>query len=136
MSGCRKCGKRCHGRYCKNCGRAEHREQRLSPHERVTETETLLYDCTGCGARYRSDSPGDCPHCDHYGARYAGDDADKPPLVADGGQTTEDYIDLGERYDDRFDRPDECRCNEQLVKGALCIPCSQAGFGTPNPEVN
>lgn len=45
----------------------------------------------------------------------------------------DDYIDLAEQYDRRFDRPDECRCDEQLT-AQLCYACWRAGFGTPNVE--
>lgn len=48
--------------------------------------------------------------------------------------TLDDYIDLGERYDNRFDRPADCYCDELLVEGHTCGYCSQAGFGTPNPD--
>lgn len=96
---CKLCGSRCQGRFCKSCGRDEHRDQRLSPHERVVKTDKIIYDCTGCGGRYRSDSPGDCPHCGHYGARYAGDDAAGPELMTDGGITIDDYVDIGVIHD-------------------------------------
>jgi hypothetical protein len=48
--------------------------------------------------------------------------------------TLKDYIDLGERYNNRFDRPDDCLCDEELDKGAVCSYCLEAGFGTPNEE--
>jgi hypothetical protein len=34
------------------------------------------------------------------------DDSDPERIMTDGGRTIEDYVDLGEAYDDRFDRPD------------------------------
>jgi hypothetical protein len=90
---CRRCGKRCQGRYCQSCGRDEHREQSLDTDE--ASTDKITYECTDCGGRYQAESPG-CPHCGHYGGRYAGDDADEPALVTDGGRSLDDYVDLGD----------------------------------------
>lgn len=38
---CQKCGARCQGRFCKVCGRDEHREQALTP-ESQSEPNKLL----------------------------------------------------------------------------------------------
>lgn len=48
----------------------------------------------------------------------------------------EDFVDLDHLFEERFDRPAGCRCNEQLNKGGVCIDCLQAGFNTPNTEAN
>lgn len=93
---CRTCGARCHGRFCKPCGRDEHRNQELYPDKQDdTPAEKILYECTECGGRYQAEGPG-CPHCGYYGGRYAGDSAEEPQFITDGGRSIDDYADLGQ----------------------------------------
>lgn len=64
---CNKCGARCRGRFCKECARDDHRKD---DHETTdTDTKTLQYECSDCQETYRSDGPGQCPHCGNWGAR-------------------------------------------------------------------
>lgn len=64
--------------------------------------------------------------------------AEQSPVPAtDGGTetTTEDYIDVGEIYEQEGDRPEDCDCDEQLSADMVCVRCLSRDFATPNPEV-
>ena len=58
-------------------------------------------------------------------------------IATDGGEVdTSGYVDLGELHERTTERPDRCRCDEQLSADTVCSPCLQANFGTPNSEIN
>lgn len=82
--------------------------------------------------------------------RAAACDGPEPTVMADGGvaiepepadeddgetdaeSTVDDYLDLGEVYEQETERPDDCRCDDQLGGDMVCSVCSQLGFATPN----
>lgn len=49
-------------------------------------------------------------------------------------RTVDDYLDLGELHEQESERPDNCRCDDQLGEDMVCSPCIQQDFNTPNPE--
>lgn len=104
-------------------------------------------DCTCPAAEYQ---PGPCKHAvavadapDVIADAMHGDSdpepssgADAARVAADGGQpATEDYVDLGALYERTGERPDDCRCADQLSDDVVCTRCSAREFATPNPEV-
>lgn len=50
--------------------------------------------------------------------------------IESNGRTLNDYVDLGEVFDEVIDRPARCNCADQLDY-YTCAPCALAGFGTP-----
>lgn len=72
---CRKCGTRCHGRFCVPCRRDEHREDDISGDELSDENsdqDLLEYECTACSHEYLAKSLG-CPECGAQRGRYIGE---------------------------------------------------------------
>lgn len=106
----------------------------------------LPTDCGCPAAEYQS---GPCKHAVavagdrevldaamHGGSEPSTDAGADEQVATDGGRpTTEDYVDLGEMYERTGDRPDACRCDEQLSADMVCTECLRRDFATPNPEV-
>jgi hypothetical protein len=73
---CTKCGSRTtRSRLCRQCAL----DERYTPARDDTSQPAVTYECTGCGAHYRSDDSDECPECESQRRRYAGD------LAPDGG---------------------------------------------------
>lgn len=96
---CRTCGARCHGRFCKPCGRDFHRDQGITNEsDDEDSTDVLRYECCNCHKQYQNEGPGQCPHCGNWGARYAGEvESESEPMTTDGGRSLDDYVDLDEQ---------------------------------------
>lgn len=72
---CQLCGSDCVGKFCKACGRDQHREDSLETDETPTE-DLLVYECSTCGKTYRAECLGACPFCDSHRARCLGEAGD------------------------------------------------------------
>lgn len=51
--------------------------------------------------------------------------------IESNGRTLNDYVDLGDVFEEAVDRPANCNCDEMLDYYP-CPHCWQVGFRTPN----
>jgi hypothetical protein len=105
----------------------------------VSVESSIPFDCT-CPAWEYHNPEGGCKHMvaveNQPAVLTAASVSDSGRQVAtDGGDVdTSSYIDFGELHDQTTERPDDCRCDEQLGAGMVCIPCKRMNFGTPNRD--